>query len=161
MTKSKSTGITKLNAHASATVKPMRLIAIPSNKYAHRTKLNKNREVGISWGPRFRRQISQNGWINFEIVSNCIVRHAPNLQNCEKRSQKSFMRPLSSAINIILEWLQGAVRRRRWCHVQALQHSKRSFQKATQGLVSVFAHFCVACFSHAMLHHPITPRALN
>ncbi len=29
------------------------------------------------------------------------------------------------------------------------------------GLVPVFAHFRVARHSHAMLHHPITPRALN
>ena len=35
------------------------------------------------------------------------------------------------------------------------------FRRQPKGLVSVFAHFGVARRSHAMLHHPITPRALD
>ncbi len=63
------------------------------------------------------------------------------------------MSPLPPAINILLEWLQGAARRAWWCHVQALQHSKRCFQGQPEGLVSVFAHPCVArrSFSDAKL----------
>jgi len=35
------------------------------------------------------------------------------------------------------------------------------FREQPEGLVIVFAHSCVARRSHAMLHHPITPRALD
>ncbi len=35
------------------------------------------------------------------------------------------------------------------------------FRGQPEGLVPVFAHFSVAGRSHAALHHPITPRALN
>ena len=34
-------------------------------------------------------------------------------------------------------------------------------RRQPEELVSVFAHFGVARRSHAMLHHPITPRALD
>ena len=45
--------------------------------------------------------------------------------------------------------------------VKRCNTANAAFRGQPEGLVSVFAHFYVARRSHAMLHHPITPRALN
>ena len=65
-----------------------------------------------------------------------------------------FMSSLRPAINIFLEWLQGAVQSAGGTMFKRCNTANAVFREQPKGLVSVFVHFCVARRSHAAVHHP-------